>query len=148
MSINFKVTPKFNPTKPEDPPRYYARVVTAGKRLTTDQFCEQIADISTVSTIDVKAVLNAFRHVIPIRMREGWRLNIVDLFDIYPSVSGSGSDTAEDFNVGEHVDRIKVNVTVKKQLHDAVRNAELEKATWLEPKEEEAEGEKKASAGK
>jgi hypothetical protein len=85
MSINFKVTPKFNPTKPEDPPRYYARVVTAGKRLTTDQFCEQIADISTVSTIDVKAVLNAFRHVIPIRMREGWRLNIVDLFDIYPA---------------------------------------------------------------
>jgi predicted histone-like DNA-binding protein len=132
MSITYKIIPRANPIDPSAAPKFYAHVITAGRHTTTEELCQEIAASSTVSETDVLAVFNELKRLIPVKIRKGEHVSLDGLFNIYPSVTGKGSEKEEDFNVAEHIDRIKVNVSVKKNLRDAVKGASLEKAYWLE----------------
>src|SRR5258708_34964703 len=96
MSVKFSVTPKKDPRNQEAAPKYYA-VVKSNGRSDTNTVAKNINRMSTVSSVDTAAVLEAFLTVVPEELANG---NIVELGDFGTfrvSVSSEGAEKAEDF---------------------------------------------------
>ena len=70
MSVKFTVNPKKDPRDQSAAPKYYAMVKSAG-RSDTNTIARNINSISTVSTVDTAAVLEAFLTVVPDKLAEG-----------------------------------------------------------------------------
>ncbi len=77
MPIKYAVVPRKNPQNLTDPPKYYPSIQTSG-RITMRQLAKRMAEISTLSTIDTMAAIEAFLQVVPQELADG---NIVDLGD-------------------------------------------------------------------
>ena len=70
MPVYFRVVPKKNPRDLGAAPRYYPTVVSRG-RTDLRALAERIAEMSTVSTIDCMAMLEALQVVIPDELASG-----------------------------------------------------------------------------
>lgn len=70
MAIKYKVVPRVNPSDRTQPPKYYAQAISTGKT-TLRPLSKKIAQISTVSSVDTVAVLEAFLQLIPDEIAEG-----------------------------------------------------------------------------
>ncbi len=93
MTVKFIVVTKRDPRDLEAAPRYYPMVKSTG-RITLRRLAEQITAISTVSVIDVIAVLEALLTVIPQELANG---NLVDLGEFGTfrlRISGRGAASA------------------------------------------------------
>ncbi len=77
MSVKFNIVQRGNPANPQAPRKHYPSIQSSG-RLSIRQLANEIADISTVSTVDTMAVLEAMLTVIPHELGNG---NIVELGD-------------------------------------------------------------------
>ena len=98
MTIRYNVVPKVDPRNLEAPPKYYPTAVSTGR---TDMraLAERIAEISTVSTIDSMAMLEALQVVIPDELSQG---KIVDLggFGAFRlTIKASGEAVPDDVSV-------------------------------------------------
>lgn len=78
MPVTYNIVKKHNQVNPEAPPRYYPSVKSTG-RVTMRNLAETIAAMSTVSSIDVYAVLEALTSLLPEELANG---NIVELGDL------------------------------------------------------------------
>jgi len=78
MTVKFNIVPKKDPRNLEAPPKYYPTVVSTG-RSDLREIAKRIAAMSTVSSVDTMAVLEAFLMVIPRELAEG---NIVELGEL------------------------------------------------------------------
>lgn len=78
------------------PSKYYPTAVTVG-RVTTDELCDEIAEISTVSHADVIAVLKALNRTIGSHLSRGESVQLQGLCNIRLTAlsKGAGVDTAE-----------------------------------------------------
>jgi predicted histone-like DNA-binding protein len=61
---------KVNPSKPTDPKKYYASLVTRGD-VSLRKLAKEITEISTVSPPDVMAVIEALLQIIPRHLIQG-----------------------------------------------------------------------------
>ena len=77
MSTKYTVIARRKPGDPTAPEKYYPSVKSSG-RITLRQLSKQIAEISTVSSVDTLAVLEALLTLIPREISNG---NIVNLGD-------------------------------------------------------------------
>ena len=122
MPVKFNVTPHKDPRDQSSRPKYYVTVKSSG-RTDTNTIAKRINSMSTVSTVDTAAVLEAFLHVVPEQLAEG---NIVELGDFgrfRVSVSSDGEEKAEDVTARNITD-VRVIFTPGKrfvQLLDTVR---------------------------
>ena len=88
MTTKYNVITRYNPREPEAPRRYYPSVKYSG-RVTLRELSKQIAEISTVSTVDTMAVLEGLLTLIP---REISRGNVVELGDFHdPRIALAGA---------------------------------------------------------
>ena len=78
MPVNVVIVGKKNPQSPADPEKYYSQTKSNGD-VDLRQLSTQIADISTVSTIDTMAVLEALVKVVPQNIAEGKIVRLVTL---------------------------------------------------------------------
>ena len=78
MTVKFNIVPKKDPRNLEAPPKYYPTVVSQG-HADLRAIAERITAMSTVSSVDTMAVLEAFLTVIPQELAEG---NIVELGEL------------------------------------------------------------------
>lgn len=127
MPTKYNVIPKRNPRDPNAPPKYYPSVVTGG-RVTLRDLADQIAEISTVSSIDTMAVLEALLKIIPREIAKG---NIVELGGVGSfrvRVKSEGSDTAEEVNA-TNITNILPRFVPGKDFKKALNNAEFQKAS-------------------
>ena len=95
MSATYNVIPRRNPGNPDAPEKYYPSVKSSG-RLRLRNLAKQIAEISTVSSVDTLAVLEALLTVIPRELADG---NIIDLGDFGSfrlRIQSQGSDRPEE----------------------------------------------------
>ena len=125
MSTKFNVITRRNPLDPEAPHKYYASVQSSG-RVTLRQLSQQIAEISTVSTVDTMAVLEGLLTLIP---REIARGNIVELGDfgtIWMSIQSEGSDTPEEVKAG-NIKRVSARFTPGKEFKQVLSQTEFAK---------------------
>ena len=125
MTVKFNVTPRKDPRDQNSQPKYYATVKSSG-RADTNAIARSINSMSTVSSVDTAAVLEAFLHVVPDKLVEG---NIVELGDFGTfrvSVSSQGEATAEDVTARSITD-VRVLFSPGKRFMQALNAAEFQK---------------------
>jgi len=125
MPAKYNVIPRKNPQDRDAPPKYYASFVSSG-RTSTRKMAERIAALSTVSSIDTLAVIEALLQVIPQELAEG---NIIDLGEFGSfrlRVQSEGSDTAEEVT-SRNIKKVKVQFYPGKEIKQTIENTTFEK---------------------
>lgn len=75
--------------------KYYASNIVTGNA-GIEELTRQIEKISTVSGIDIRAVLYGLSDVVPELLKQGFSVNLADLGSFRISISSLPSDTEED----------------------------------------------------
>ena len=121
MSVRFSAVARKNPRNLEAPPRYYPQVKSRGKT-NLRQLSEHIADISTVSSVDTLAVLEALLMVIPQELAEGNVVQLGDFGSFSLRTQSRGSDTPDEVTAQNIVKRLVTFWPGKrfKQVLDAI----------------------------
>ena len=125
MPVKFNVSARKDPRDQNSTPKYYATVKSSG-RSDTQAIAKSINNMSTVSSVDTAAVLEAFLSVVPDKLVEG---NIVELGDFGTfrvSVSSEGQAAAEDVTARSITD-VRVIFTPGKRFTQALNTAEFQK---------------------
>jgi len=95
MTAKYNVVAKVDPRDPQGPRKYYASVKSTGKA-TTHDIAEQVARISTVSSIDLAAMVEAFLITIPEELADGKIVDLGDFGSFRLRIRSEGSDTPEE----------------------------------------------------
>ena len=93
MTVKYNVVERGNPSKPADPKKYYPSIVSSG-RLTLRQLAGEISKISTVSSADTMAVLEALLSTIPTELAKGNVVELGDFGNFWLKANSEGADTA------------------------------------------------------
>lgn len=125
MAFKYKAVPKKNPQNPTAPPLFYASPVYTGD-VTIRQLAEKIAMVSTVSSIDVLAVLEAFLQLIPLELIESRivRLRYFGTFRV--TVKSKGQPTADDLSA-VHIEKMRLLFRPYKEFSELVGSVKYEK---------------------
>ena len=99
MSVKFNVVERGNPSNLEAPKKFYASVVSTGRR-SLRQLAGRISEISTVSSADTMAVLEALLMVIPQELAQGNVVELGEFGSFWLKVSSEGSEAATDVRAG------------------------------------------------
>ena len=94
MSVNYKAVPKRNPSKQDEAPKFYAQVISSGD-VSQRQLAKQVSAISTISTPDTMAVIEAFLEVIPKALADGKIVRLGDFGSFSLSVNSEGAVDAK-----------------------------------------------------
>ena len=95
-----------------------------------EEFIELVADETTVSSADVKAVFDRASRVLIRLLQDGKSVDCGDMGTYRPSITakaGSGVDSAEKVGV-DLVDKTKVIYTLRVKVKTALRGVRLERA--------------------
>ncbi len=125
MPVKFNVTPRKDPRDQNSQPKYYATVKSSG-RADTQAIAKSINSMSTVSSVDTAAVLEAFLNVVPDKLVEG---NIVELGEFGTfriSVSSDGAEKAEDVTA-RNINDVRVLFTPGKRFMQVLNTADFQK---------------------
>jgi predicted histone-like DNA-binding protein len=95
MAVAYKLVQRKNPQNQEAPMKYYASAVTS--RVSFDTLCKEIADGCTLTSADVKAVLDRANSVLDRHLSNGNIVQFGELGNFRISLSSSGSTTAEGY---------------------------------------------------
>lgn len=125
MPAKFNVTPRKDPRDQNSQPKYYATAKSSG-RADTHSIAKSINSMSTVSSVDTAAVLEAFLTVVPEKLAEG---NIVELGDFGTfrvSVSSDGAALAEEVTASNITD-VRVLFSPGKRFKQVLDTVEFQK---------------------
>jgi predicted histone-like DNA-binding protein len=125
MSVKFNVVERGNPANREAPKKFYPSIASTGRR-TLRQLAERIAQISTVSSADTMAVLEALLTTIPQELASGNVVELGDFGNFWLKANSEGVDTAEAvrasqittllprFNAGKEFKKVLASVDYEK----------------------------------
>lgn len=128
--ITYKVIPRKNPSQDNDEVKYYASAVNSGA-IGIKEVAVAIERTSTVSSADIKAVLDALQQELIRAMQAGQSVRLGDVGSFCPTLNGSGCPNEADFNASL-IKRVKVRYTPSTALLAALipgRTVQLRKAT-------------------
>ena len=126
MSVKYKVIERGEPgvvgggTK-----KFYASLINSGNH-NIEKLTQRIQQMSTVTGVDIRAVLYAIAVIVPELLSEGHIVNIGDLGTFRLSVSSSGADTQEEFTIGD-IRRSRILFRPGSNFSKMLSNLEYEK---------------------
>ena len=94
MTVKYNVVERGNPSNPAAPKKFYPSIESSGRK-TLRQMAERISQISTVSTADTMAVLEALLTTIPDELAAGNIVELGDFGNFWLKSNSEGADTAE-----------------------------------------------------
>jgi len=95
MTVKFNVVQRGNPSNAEAPKKFYPSIESSGRK-TLRQMAERIAQISTVSSADTMAVLEALLTTIPQELAAGNIVELGDFGNFWLRGDSEGTETAAD----------------------------------------------------
>jgi predicted histone-like DNA-binding protein len=125
MPIEYTLAERGNPANPTAPKKFYATAKSTGET-TVRELAKRISGISTVSTVDVMAVLEAFFQTVPEELADGHIVRFGDFGSFFISLESDGSDTEKEFNVAL-VSNVRVKFRPGKLFAQAMQGAELKR---------------------
>ncbi len=125
MAIQYRLMERIKPTDPTAPKKHYAITQSSGE-ISLRQLADQIAEISTVSSIDTLAVLESLLQVLPRHLLDSKIIRLGDFGSFRLSLSSSGADTAENFTKNM-IKGVKLLFRPGKQITDELKQAEFVK---------------------
>lgn len=115
---------------------YYPRAITIGTAINTDQIAEALADRSTVTKTDVKAVLTEMADVMSQYMAQGKSVKLEGLGSFRLGLNTKGVKNEEDFDFQTQLQRVKVNfipeTTYPASTGAATRSMVSNSLEWIE----------------
>lgn len=125
MPIEYSLAERGNPGNSKAPKKFYATAKSTGET-TVRSLAKRISDISTVSTVDVMAVLEAFFQTVPAELAEGRIVRFGDFGSFSTSLQSTGADTAREFNRAL-INTVKVQFRPGKLFTLAMQGADLKR---------------------
>ena len=125
MTVNFNIVPKKDPRNLEAPPKYYPTVVSQG-HADLRAIAERITGISTVSSVDTMAVLEAFLMVIPQELAKGNIVELGELGSFRLTMLASGEDRPEAVSK-RNIKEVKVRFKPGKLFKQILKGLEFRK---------------------
>ena len=125
MTVKFNVVERGNPSNPQAPKKFYPSIESSGRK-TLRQMAERISQISTVSSADTMAVLEALLTTIPQELAEGNIVELGDFGNFWLKANADGADTADAvrstqintllprFNAGKEFKKVLVGIEFEK----------------------------------
>jgi predicted histone-like DNA-binding protein len=126
MPIEYTLAERGNPSQPTAPKKFYATAKSQGET-SVRGLAKRISDISTVSPVDVMAVLEALFQVVPGELADGRIVRCGDFGSFFTTLKSGGADTEKDFNVAL-IGAITVKFRPGKLFAQAIQTAELKRA--------------------
>ena len=83
--------------KEETPKKFYAQAVNNG-RVEFDELCEEIAESCTLTSADVKAVMDRMNHLLDKHLKAGRIIQFGEIGNFRLALGSSGSRSAEEFS--------------------------------------------------
>jgi predicted histone-like DNA-binding protein len=121
MSIKFSIVERGRPGDTGSPKKYYPYIQSTG-RVTMRQLAEEASDISTLSTADMMAAVEAFLILIPDHLAQGEIVDLGDFGNFWLRFSAEGAETPEKVRGGlitTLIPRFMPGKEFKKILHMA-----------------------------
>jgi predicted histone-like DNA-binding protein len=126
MTVKYNVVERGNPSKPDAPKKFYPSIEASGRK-TLRQMAERIAQISTVSTADTMAVLEALLTVIPQELAAGNIVELGDFGNFWLRNEAEGADTADAVRAN-HITNVLPRFNAGKEFKKVLAAIEFEKA--------------------
>lgn len=125
MTVKYNVVERGNPSNPQAPRKFYPSIASTGRK-TLRQLAGRISEISTVSSTDTMAVLEALLTVIPQELTAGNVVELGDFGNFWLKITSEGVETADAvrasqittllprFNAGKEFKKILATVEYEK----------------------------------
>jgi len=94
MSVKYNVVERGNPSKPEEPKKFYPSIQSSG-RLTLRELADEAADRSTLTTADILAAVESFLAIIPKELAKGNIVELGDFGSFWLKTNSEGVEAAE-----------------------------------------------------
>ncbi len=126
MSVKFNVVERGDPRDLTAPKKFYPSIMSGG-RVTMRQLAATIAQISTVSSTDTMAVLEALLTTIPLEMTKGNIVELGDFGNFWLRSNAEGRAVADDVRA-VHIINIKPRFLPGKEFKKVLDGIKFEKA--------------------
>ncbi len=135
MTVKFNVVERGNPANREAPKKFYASVVSSGRK-TMRQLAGRISEMSTVSPADTAAVIEAFLMVLPQELAAGNVVELGDFGNFWLKASSDGSETAEAVRAS-NITNLLPRFNPGKEFKKVLATVDFEKGTLVSQPEED-----------
>ena len=126
MSIMYKAGPRTQPgVVGGGQIKYYASIVRE-RPVVIRKFASEIANMSSLTTTDVFAVLESFMDRLHVHLEEGRIVKLGDLGSFSPSLASFGADVPEDVSI-QSIKKLRVNFRPSKELKKRLSKVDFEK---------------------
>jgi predicted histone-like DNA-binding protein len=125
MPLKYRLIQRVNPRNPEAPRFFYAKAVTKGE-VKLRQLAQEIADISTVSVVDIMGVIESFIQLIPKHLTQGDIVRLGDFGTFAIGILSEGAEQEKDFNANM-ITNVKIYFRPGSELKRALTLTEFEK---------------------
>jgi predicted histone-like DNA-binding protein len=125
MTLSYRLIQKHNPADLTAPKKYYASAVKRSDVSLRD-LSNEIAEISTVSTVDTMAVIESLLQLIPRHVSQGDVIRLGDFGSFSVRLSSSGAETEDDFS-SSLIKGLKLNFRPGKELKNQLDNVSFDK---------------------
>jgi predicted histone-like DNA-binding protein len=126
MAFKFKAVQRRNPQHPTEPKKFYASPVYSDE-MGIRQLAKRIAESSTVSSVDVLAVLEAFLQIIPQELIEGRIVKLRDFGTFRISLKSEGVEKSEDL-ASTHIKKMNLLFRPSIEFSELVGTVKYSKA--------------------
>jgi len=125
MSVQFSVRQRINPSDLTAPRKYYA-IAASKDQIDLRSLSNEIARISTVSTIDTIAVLEGLVQLLPDYLIDGRSVQLGDFGTFRLTLSSGGAETEEAFSTAL-IKKSKLHFRPGKLIRNALKTISYEK---------------------
>lgn len=126
MAVNYVVKQKMNPRDPEAQRKWYGITKSIGNA-SIRKISKQIEKRSTVSSADVRAVLESFLEIVPELLGDGMTVRLGDFGSFRISIKTEGVEEEKDFSSNNILSN-KMIFTPGKEVKNAISLFEYKKA--------------------
>lgn len=126
MTVKYNVVERGNPSNPAAPKKFYPSIASSGRK-TLRQMAERISQISTISTADTMAVLEALLTTIPDELAAGNIVELGDFGNFWLKANSDGADTAAEARATQ-INTLLPRFNAGKEFKKALDTIEYEKA--------------------
>ena len=104
MSIKYNVVERGRPGRPDAPKKYYPSIQSTG-RVTMRQLAKEASDMSTLSTADMMAAIEACLTLIPEHLAKGHVVELGDFGNFWLRFSAEGAESPAEVR-GDQITRL------------------------------------------
>ncbi|UOQ70256.1 HU family DNA-binding protein [Hymenobacter cellulosilyticus] len=126
MPIEYSLAERGNPAKPNEAKKFYASAKSTGETTVRD-LAERISDISTVSTVDVMAVLEALFQTVPRELTSGRIVRMGEFGSFRVTLRGEGAESVKTFDASLITD-VNVSFNPGRLFDLAMQGAQLRRS--------------------